>query len=160
MTETYSTPSEVKHQEYLLEKSLQALNIKEAQSELSEAVGRLSMGPFTFDPQYNGLRVFMTDSGVRTYVLLTNGAGMISKEMFLIEITRALRECVQQDFSERMEANRSYASLILQLIKDSDVYDRIIEAYEHCYTALKALDEVERNLQAWDKEKEETEKGS
>ena len=152
MTEDYSASYRIKHQEYLLEKSLQALNIKEAQSELSEAVGRLSMGPFTFDPRYNGLLVFMTDSGVRTYVLLTDGAGMISKEMFLIEVTRALRECMQQDFSERMEANRGYASLILQLIKDSDVYDRIIEAYEHCYTALKTLDEIERNFQAWNKE--------
>ena len=144
MTESYSTPREVKLQEYLLEKSLQKLNTKEAQSEISEAVGRLSMGPFTFDPRYNGLRVFMTDNGVRTYVLLTDGVGMISKETFLIEMTRALRECMQQDFSERMEANRGYASLILQLIKDSDVYNRIIKAYEHCYTALKALDEVER----------------
>ena len=152
MTESYSTPREVKHQEYLLEKSLQALNIKEAQSELSEAVGRLSIGPFVFNPKYNGLRVFMTDSGVRTYVLLTDGVETISKEMFLTEITRALRECMQQDFSERMIANRSYASLILQLVKDSDVYDRIIKAYEHCYTALEALDEVERNLQAWNKE--------
>ena len=149
MTENYSTPREIKHREYLLEKSLQKLNIEEAHSEIREAVRRLSMGPFVFDPQYNGLRVFMTDSGVRTYVLLTNGAGMISKEMFLIEMTRALRECMQQDFSERMVANRSYASLILQLIKDSDVYDRITEAYEHYYTASKALDEVERNLQAW-----------
>ena len=146
MTESYSALSEVKHQEYLLEKSLQKLNTKEAQSEISEAVRRLSMGPFVFDPQYNGLRVFMTDNGVRTYVLLTNGVGMISKETFLIEMTRALRECMQQDFSERMVANRSYASLILQLIKDSDVYDRIIEAYERYYTASKALDEVERTF--------------
>ena len=146
MTENCSTPREVKLQEYLLEKSLQKLNTKEAQSELSEAVGRLSMGPFVFDPRYNGLRVFMTDNGVRTYVLLTDGVEMISKETFLIEMTRALRECMQQDFSEKMEANRGYASLILQLIKDSDVYDRIIKAYEHCYTALKALDEVERTF--------------
>ena len=146
MTENYSTPREVKLQEYLLEKSLQKLNIKEAQSELSEAVGRLSMGPFTFDPRYNGLRVFMTDNGALTYVLLTNGVGMISQETFLTEMTRALRECMQQDFSERMEANRGYASLILQLVSDSDVYDRIIEAYEHYYTASKALDEVERNF--------------
>ena len=149
MTESYSTLSEVKHQEYLLEKSLQKLNTKEAQSEISEAVRRLSMGPFVFDPQYNGLRVSMTDNGARTYVLLTNGVGMISKETFLIEITRALRECMQQDFSERVEVNRGYASLVLQLVRDSDVYDRRIEAYEHYYTASKALDEVERNLQAW-----------
>ena len=149
MTESYSTPSEIKHQEYLLEKSLQELNIKEAQSEIREAVGRLSMGPFVFDPRYNGLLVFMTDNGARTYVLLTNGVGMISKEMFLTEVTRALRECMQQDFSERVEVNRGYASLILQLVRDSDVYDRIIEAYEYYYTASKALDEVERNLQAW-----------
>ena len=146
MTETYSTLSEIKHQEYLLEKSLQELNIKEAQSEISEAVGQLSMGPFVFNPKYNGLRVFMTDNGALTYVLLTDGVGMISKEMFLTEVTRALRECLQQDFSERVEANRGYASLILQLIKDSDVYDRITKAYEHCYTALKALDEVERTF--------------
>ena len=146
MTENYSASYRIKHQEYLLEKSLQELNIKEAQSELSEAVGQLSIGPFVFNPKYNGLRVYMTDNGALTYVLLTNGVEMISKEMFLTEVTRALRECMQQDFSERMIANRSYASLILQLIKDSDVYDRIIEAYEHCYTALKALDEVERTF--------------
>lgn len=152
MTESYSTPREVKHQEYLLEKSLQELNIKEAQSERREAVRRLSMGPFIFEPQYNNLRVFMTDNGALTYVLLTNRARMISKETFLTEMTRALMECMQQDFSERVEVNRSYASLILQLIKDSDVYDRIIEAYEHYYVALKALDEVEKNLQAWDEE--------
>ena len=88
----------------------------------------------------------MTDNGARTYVLLTDGVEMISKEMFLTEVTRALRECMQQDFSERMEANRGYASLILQLIKDSDVYDRIIKAYEHYNVALEALDEVERNF--------------
>lgn len=146
MTESYSTPSELKHQEYLLEKSLQELNIKEAQSELSEAVGQLSIGPFVFDPKYNGLLVFMTDNGARTYVLLTDGVEMISKGMFLTEVTRALRECMQQDFSERREVDRGYANLILQLIKDSDVYDRIIKAYEHCYTALKALDEVERTF--------------
>ena len=146
MTESYSTPSEVKHQEYLLEKSLQELNIKEAQSELREAVGQLSIGPFVFDPKYNGLLVFMTDNGARTYVLLTDGVEMISKGMFLTEVTRALRECMQQDFSERREVDRGYANLILQLIKDSDVYDRIIKAYEHCYTALKALDEVERTF--------------
>ena len=146
MTESYSTPSELKHQEYLLEKSLQELNIKEAQSELREAVGQLSIGPFVFDPKYNGLLVFMTDNGARTYVLLTDGVEMISKGMFLTEVTRALRECMQQDFSERREVDRGYANLILQLIKDSDVYDRIIKAYEHCYTALKALDEVERTF--------------
>ena len=149
MTENYSASYRIKHQEYLLEKSLQKLNIEEAHSEIREAVGQLSMGPFVFDPQYNGLRVFMTDNGVRTYVLLTNGVGMISKETFLIEMTRALRECMQQDFSERVEVNRGYASLVLQLVRDSDVYDRIIKAYEHYYTASKALDEVERNLQAW-----------
>lgn len=157
MTESYSTPSEIKHQEYLLEKSLQELNIKEAQSEISEAVRRLSMGPFIFEPQYNSLRVFMTDNGALTYVLLTNRVGMISKEMFLTEMTRALIECMQQDFSERVEVNRSYASLILQLVKDSDVYDRIIEAYEHYNVALEALERVEEILQAWNKEIQELE---
>lgn len=159
-TESYSTPREVKLQEYLLEQSLQTLNIVKAQDEIREAVGRLSMGPFVFNPQYNSLRVYMTDNGAITYVSLNNRVGMISKKMFLIEITGALRECMQQDFSERVEVNRGYASLILQLIKDSDIYDRIIEAYEHYNTSLEALAEVERNLQDWDTEVEETEKGS
>ena len=80
--------------------------------------------------------------------------------MFLIEVTGALRDRVQRDYPERREVDRSYASLILQLIKDSDVYDRIIEAYEHYNVALEALDKVTRILQAWNTEVEETEKGS
>ena len=78
MTESYSTPREVKLQEYLLEQSLQTLNIVKAQDEIREAVGRLSMGPFVFNPQYNSLRVYMTDNGAITYVSLNNRVGMIS----------------------------------------------------------------------------------
>ena len=89
---------------------------------------------------------------MNAYVKLRNGAEMISKKMFLIEITRALRDLVQRDFSEKIEVNRGYARLILQLIKDSDVYDCITKAFEHYFTALKALDEVEKNLQAWNVE--------
>ena len=147
MTESYSTPSEVKHQEYLLEKSLQELNIKEAQSEISKAVGQLSIGPFTFDPQRYNLRVYLPDDCDSMYVCFKDSKyEPISKEMFLTEVAGALRDRIKRDYPERREVDRSYASLILQLIKDSDVYDRIIKAYEHCYTALKALDEVERNF--------------
>ena len=160
MTESYSTPREVKLQEYLLEKSLQELNIKEAQSEIAEAVGRLSMGPFIFDPQYNSFRVYVTDDCDSMYVCLKNSHGMISKKMFLIEVTGALRNRVQQDYPERREVDRGYANLILQLIKDSDVYDRIIKAYEHYNVALEALERVEKILQVWNTEEEETEKGS
>ena len=160
MTESYSTPREVKLQEYLLEKSLQELNVKEAQSEISEAVGQLSIGPFTFDPQYNSFRVYLPGDCDSMYVCLKNRHGMISKKMFLIEVTGALRDRVQRDYPERREVDRSYASLILQLIKDSDVYDHIIKAYEHYNVALEALDKVTRILQAWDTEVEETEKGS
>lgn len=160
ITESYSTPREVKLQEYLLEKSLQELNVKEAQSEIAEAVGQLSMGPFIFDPQYNSFRVYVTDDCDSMYVCLKNRHGMISKKMFLIEVTGALRNRVQQDYPERREVDRGYANLILQLIKDSDVYDRIIEAYEHYNVALEALDKVTRILQAWDTEVEGTEKGS
>ena len=160
MTESYSTPREVKLQEYLLEKSLQELNVKEAQSEMSEAVEQLSMGPFVFDPQYNSLRVYVTGDCGSILVALRNRHGMISKKMFLIGVTEALRNRVQQDYPERREVDRGYANLILQLIKDSDVYDRIIKAYEHYNVALEALDKVTRILQAWDTEVEETEKGS
>lgn len=143
------TATEMQHQEYLLEQSLQTLKIEKAQEEMSKAVGQLSMGPFIFDPQYNYLRIYTAGNHTHTYVKLTNRAEMISRKMFLIEITRALRELVQQDLSEKIEVNRGYARLILHLIEDSDVYDCIIEAYEHYYTALKALDEVEKNLQDW-----------
>ena len=160
MTESYSTPREVKLQEHLLEKSLQELNVKEAQSEIAEAVGQLSIGPFIFDPQYNSFRVYVTDDYDSMYVCLKNRHGMISKKMFLIEVTGALRNRVQQDYPERREVDRGYANLILQLIKDSDVYDRIIKAYEHYNVALEALDKVTRILQAWNTEVEETEKGS
>ena len=160
MTESYSTPREVKLQEYLLEKSLQELNVKEAQSEISEAVGQLSIGPFTFDPQYNSFRVYLLDDCDSMYVCLKNRHGMISKKMFLIEVTGALRDRVQRDYPERREVDKGYANLILQLIKDSDVYDRIIKAYEHYNVALEALDRVTRILQAWDTEVEDTEKGS
>ena len=85
---------------------------------------------------------------------------MISKKMFLIEVTGALRNRVQQDYPERREVDRGYANLILQLIKDSDVYDHVIEAYEHYNVALEALERVEKILQAWNTEEEETEKGS
>lgn len=153
MTESYSTLSEIKHQEYLLEKSLQELNIKEAQSEISEAVGQLSMGPFTFDPQCYNFRVYLPDDCDSMYICFKDSKyEPISKEMFLTEVAGALRDRIKRDYPERREVDRGYANLILQLIKDSDVYDRIIEAYEHYYVALKALDEVEKNLQAWDEE--------
>ena len=146
------TATEMRHQEYLLEQSLQKLKIEKAQDEMSKAVEQLSIGPFIFEPQYNCLRIYIAGNHTHTYVKLENRAEMISKKMFLIEITRALRECIQQDFSERIEVNRGYARLILQLIKDSDVYDCITKAFERYYTALKALDEVEKNLQDWNDE--------
>ena len=146
------TATEMKHQEYLLERSLQKLNIEKAQGEMLKAVGQLSMGPFIFEPQYDSLWICIAGDHIHAYVELKNRAEMISKKMFLIEITRALRELVQQDFPERREVSRGYATLVLQLIKDSDVYDCIVKAYEHYYTALKALDEVEKNSQAWNDE--------
>ncbi len=153
MTESYSTLSEIKHQEYLLEKSLQELNIKEAQSEIREAVGRLSMGPFTFDPQCYNFRVYLPDDCDSMYICFKDSKyEPISKDMFLTEVAGALRDRIKRDYPERREVDRGYANLILQLIKDSDVYDRIVEAYEHYYTASKALDEVERNLQVWNEE--------
>ena len=161
MIESYSTLSEVKHQEYLLEKSLQELNIKEAQSEISEAVGQLSMGPFTFDPQRYNFRVYLPDDCDSMYICFKDSKyEPISKDMFLTRVAGALRDRIKRDCLERREIDRSYASLILQLIKDSDVYDRIIKAYEHYNVALEALDKVNRILQAWDTEVEETEKGS
>ncbi len=144
--------TEMKHQEYLLERSLQKLNIEKALDEMSKAVEQLSIGPFIFKPQYDSLWICIAGDHVHAYVKLRNRAEMISKKMFLIEITRALRDLVRQDFSERIEVNRGYARLILQLIKDSDVYDCIVKAFEHHYTALKALEEVERNLQDWNDE--------
>ena len=146
------TATEMKHQEYLLERSLQKLNIEKAQGEMLKAVGQLSMGPFIFEPQYDSLWICIADNHIHEYVELKNNREMISRKMFLIEITRALRELVQRDFLERREVSRGYATLVLQLIKDSDVYDCIVKAYEHYYTALKALDEVEKNLQAWNVE--------
>ena len=146
------TATEMQHQEYLLEQSLQTLKIEKAQEEMSKAVGQLSMGPLVFDPQYSSLRIYIAGDHIHAYVELKNRAEMISKKMFLIEITRALRDLVQQDFSEKIEVNRGYATLALQLIKNSDVYDCIVKAFEHYYTALKALDEVEKNLQAWNVE--------
>lgn len=153
MIESYSTPSEIKHQEYLLEKSLQELNIKKAQSEISEAVGQLSMGPFTFDPQCYNFRVYLPDDCDSMYVCFKDSKyEPISKDMFLTEVAEALRDRIKRDYPERREVDRGYASLILQLIKDSDVYDRIIEAYEYYYTSLDALAAAEENLQAWDEE--------
>ena len=146
------TATEMQYQEYLLERSLQKLNIEKALDEMLKAVGQLSIGPFIFEPQYDSLWICIAGEHIHAYVKLRNGAEMISKKMFLIEITRALRDLVQRDFSEKIEVNRGYARLILQLIKDSDVYDCIVKAFEHHYTALKALDEVEKNLQAWNVE--------
>lgn len=152
MTESYPTSYKAKHQEYLLEQSLQRLNIKKAQGEISEAVRQLSVGPFIFEPQYNSLRIYIAGNSTHVYVGLRYNERMISKKVFLIRIAGALRDCVQQDFPEKREANSGYASLILQLIKSSDVYDHIIRAYEHYNVALTALDEAERNLQAWDED--------
>lgn len=161
MIESYSTPSEVKHQEYLLEKNLQELNIKEAQSEVREAVGRLSMGPFVFDPQRYNFRVYLPDDCDSMYICFKDSKyEPISKDMFLTEVAGALRDRIKRDYPERREVDRGYANLILQLIKDSDVYDHIIKAYEHYNVALEALDKVSKILQAWDIEEEETEKGS
>lgn len=161
MTENYSTSYRIKHQEYLLEKSLQELNVKEAQSEIAEAVGQLSMGPFTFDPQCYNFRVYLPDDCDSMYICFKNSKyEPISKDMFLTKVAEALRDRIKRDYPERREVDRSYASLILQLIKDSDVYDRIIKAYEHYNVALEALDKVSRILQAWDTIEEETEKGS
>ena len=161
MTENYSTSYRIKHQEYLLEKSLQELNVEEAQSEIAEAVGQLSMGPFTFDPQCYNFRVYLPDDCDSMYICFKNSKyEPISKDMFLTKVAEALRDRIKRDYPERREVDRSYASLILQLIKDSDVYDRIIKAYEHYNVALEALDKVSRILQAWDTIEEETEKGS
>lgn len=161
MTESYSTLSEIKHQEYLLEKSLQELNIKEAQSEISEAVGQLSMGPFVFDPQCYNFRVYLPDDCDSMYICFKDSKyEPISKDMFLTEVAGALKDRIKRDYPERREVDRSYASLILQLIKDSDVYDRIIEAYEHYNVALEALERVEKILQAWNTGEEEAEKSS
>ena len=146
------TATEMKHQEYLLERSLQKLNVEKAQGEMLKAVGQLSMGSFIFEPQYDSLWICIADNHIHAYVELKNTGGMISKEMFLEKITEALKDCTQRDLSEKIEVNRGYARLILQLIKDSDVYDCMIKAYEHYYTALKALDEAEKNLQAWNVE--------
>ena len=158
MTESYLTLSEIKHQEYLLEKSLQELNIKEAQSEISEAVGQLSIGPFTFDPQRYNFRVYLPDDCDSMYICFKDSKyEPISKDMFLTEVAGALRDRIKRDYPERREVDRGYANLILQLIKDSDVYDRIIKAYEHYNAALEALDEVERNLQAWNEEMQKLE---
>lgn len=158
MTESYSTPSEIKHQEYLLEKSLQELNIKEAQSEIREAVGRLSMGPFVFDPQCYNFRVYLPDDCDSMYICFKDSKyEPISKDMFLTEVAGALKDRIKRDYPERREVDRGYANLILQLIKDSDVYDRIIEAYEHYNVALEALERVEEILQAWNKEIRELE---
>ena len=143
------TATEMQYQEYLLERSLQKLNIEKALDEMLKAVRQLSIGPFIFEPQYDSLRIYIAGDHVHAYVKLRNRAEMISKKMFLIEITRALRDLVRRDFSEKIEVNRGYARLILQLIKDSDVYDCIVKAFEHRYTALKALGESEKNLQAW-----------
>ena len=146
------TATEIQYQEYLLERSLQKLNIEKALDEMLKAVGQLSMGPFIFEPQYDSLWICIADKHIHAYVKLRNRAEMISKKMFLIEITRALRDLVQRDFSEKIEVNRGYARLILQLIKDSDVYDCIVKAFEHHYAALKDLEEVEWNLRAWNVE--------
>lgn len=119
------------------------------------------MGPFTFEPQYNSLRVYATDDCDSMYVCLKDSRyEMISKGTFLTEVTEALKDRIQRDYPERREVDRSYASLILQLIKDSDVYDRVIEAYEHYNVALEALERIEKILQAWNTEEEETEKSS
>lgn len=157
MTESYSASYKAKHQEYLLEQSLQRLNIKKAQGEISETVRQLSVGPFIFEPQYNSLRISIADNNTHVYVGLRYNERMISKKVFLIRITGALRDCVQQDFPEKREVNSGYANLILQLIRNSDVYDHIIKAYEYYNVALEALDEVERNLQAWNEEVQEIE---
>lgn len=160
-TESYSTPREVNLQEYLLEKSLQELNVKEAQSEIAEAVGQLSMGPFTFDPQRYNFRVYLPDDCDSMYICFKDSKyEPISKDMFLTKVAGALRDRIKRDYPERREVDKGYANLILQLIKDSDVYDRIIKAYEHYNVALEALDKVTRILQAWDTEVAETEKGS
>lgn len=156
MTESYSASYKAKHQEYLLEQSLQRLNIKKAQGEMSEAVKQLSVGPFIFEPQYNSLRIYLAGNNTHAYVGLRYNERMVSKKVFLIRITGALRNCVQQDFPEKREVNSGYAGLILQPIKSSDVYDHIVRAYEHYNVALTALDEAEKNLQAWNED--ETEK--
>ena len=158
MIERYSTLSEIKHQEYLLEKSLQELNIKEAQSEIREAVGRLSMGPFVFDPQRYNFRVYLPDDCDSMYICFKDSKyEPISKDMFLTEVAGALKDRIKRDYPERREVDRGYANLILQLIKDSEVYDRIIEAYEHYNVASEALERVEEILQAWNKEIRELE---
>lgn len=161
MTESYSTSREVKHQEYLLEQSLQILNIAKAQDEILKAVGQLSIGPFTFEPQRYNFRVYLPDDCDSMYICFKDSKyEPISKDMFLTKVAGALKDRIKRDYPERREVDRGYANLILQLIKDSDVYDRIIEAYEHYNVALEALERVEKILQAWNTGEEEKEKGS
>lgn len=152
MMEGYLKSYKVKRQEYLLEKSLQRLNIEKSQDEIAEAVGQLSMGPFIFEPQYNSFRICIDGSYSHAYVGLQCNEKLVSKEVFLEKITEALESCVRQDLPEKKEVNGSYASLILQLIKNSDIYDRVINAYEHYNTAIRALHRLCKDFQAWNTE--------
>ena len=149
MMEDYLKSYKVKRQEYLLEKSLQRLNIEKSQNEIAEAVGQLSMGPLIFEPQYNSFRICIDGGHSHAYVGLKCNEKLVNKEAFLERVTGALESCVQQDFPEKREADEGYVNLILQLIKNSDIYDRVITAYEHYNTAIRALHRLCEDFQAW-----------
>ena len=152
--EEYLASYKLKHQEFLLEQSLKGADIEKAQDEMAKAVGQLPMGPFIFEPQFPSLHVSIASDNTYTdlYLILIHNDRVISKEAFLEKVTDALESCTQQDYPERREVDRGYAKLILQIIKNSDVYDCIIKAYEHYDAALKALDKLCKDFQAWNAE--------
>ena len=152
--EEYLASYKLKHQEFLLEQSLKGADIEKAQDEMAKAVGQLPMGPFIFEPRFPSLHVSVASdyTYIDLYIVLIHNERVLSKEVFLERVTDALESCAQQDYPERREVDRGYAKLILQLIKDSDIYDCIIRAYERYHAALKDLDELCKNFQAWNEE--------
>lgn len=138
----------LKNQEYLLEFSLKTSDMRDALDELGKIAKQLSIGPFVFESQFDGFRISVVDSRAHMHIgAASDRTG--GEETFLEDLASVLDNCIVQARSDKPEALRAYANLVLQIAKDNNVYDRARKIYEQYYAAKRSSDEVRKNFKAW-----------
>lgn len=139
-----------KNQEYRLERSLKNNDIRRAREEMKEIAKQLSMGPIVFTSSMTGFQIKVTGTLLRTYVVFRHdGKRVFNKEVFLENLADALDKSTYPYRLDDPVASKAYASLILQLAKDSDIYDRMKKTFDTYTTAMEDLEELDENFWSW-----------
>lgn len=139
----------LKDQEYKLERGLKKLSLKEAQDKLTKIADQLSIGPFTCRIADNVLRIHIDNVNTEAGVWLTQNGQIRSEEAFLKRLTNTLSAHIQWDEPEKREADKGYISLIVHIVEDANVYERIKAAYECQEKAKKELEDINKNFRNW-----------